>query len=128
MAEVTELLDKLKKEAEDERDMFSGSKPRQFFIELMESDSIDKLLEEYDPKDHDTKWAKEYQKVNPDIDELMKNGRAIDFMSAGKLGVIRHYMENELDAHVRGMARINWNVNILKQTKEFMTLDYAKAK
>lgn len=126
MPEIKELVKKLQEEARSEREMFSGSKQREFFIELMESSSLSDLIDQYDPKDHDQKWAKEYQKDNPDVDTLMKEGRAIDFMSAGRMGIIRHYMGSELRDHVMGRARMNWSLNILDQVKSFTELDYAK--
>lgn len=126
MAEIKELLDKLKTECEKERDMFGGSEQREFFIEIVEASDVDDLLDKYDPKTHDEKWSKEYQKPNPDVDKLMKEGRAVDFMSAGRLGVIRHYVEDELRSHIVGRARMNWNRNILGQVEKFVELDYAK--
>lgn len=131
MADIKSLVSDLQNEARKERDMFAGSKQREFFIETVEASSVEDLLDKYDPKTHDEKWAKEYQKENPDIDKLMQEGRAVDFMSAGRLGVIRHYGENEevegeLFDHVIGRARMNWNLNILDQVKTFTELDYAK--
>lgn len=128
MAEITDLLKKLKDECREEKEAFSGKKERSFFIELMGAEDVEGLLRMYDPKEHGEKWAAEYPKKYPDIDKLMQNGRAVDFMSAGTMGCIRHYVDDELRAHVVGRARMNWNANVLDQTKDFMTLDYSKKK
>lgn len=126
MASIEELVPKLKSEAEKEQDMFSGDKEREFFIELMEVGSLDELLKLYDPDTHNQKWDAERQKRAPNLDVLMKNRRAIDFMSAGRLGVYRHYKEDELRSHVQGIARMLWNQNCLEQTKTFATMDSIK--
>lgn len=131
MADIKSLIGELQSEARKERDMFSGSEKREFFIEAVGASSLSDLLDKYDPKTHDQKWVKEYQKDNPDIDKLMQEGRAVDFMSSGRMGIIRHYgydekIEGELFDHVIGRARMNWNLNILDQVKLFTELDYAK--
>ena len=125
MAEIKGLLENLKTESMQERDMFSTEKRREFFIEMLAS-SVDDLLGQYDPQTHNENWVAEYQKDHQDIDRLMKEKRSVDFMSAGKLGCVRHYVETELRAVVTGRSRMHWDHNILDQTKQFVTLDYAK--
>lgn len=126
MPDIKELLPKLSDEIESERDMFSAKRPREYFIELMGVEGTEELLEKYTPDVHNEKWDAERQKPAPDLDVIMKNRRAIAFMSAGKLGVYRHYAENELSARIMGRARMNWNENCLKQTEYFTQMDSIK--
>ena len=102
-----------------EKDFFSGSSPREFFIEAFPADDVDALLDEFDPETHNTKWDAERQKPAPNPDKLMANRRAVAFMVAGKMGVHRRYKETELRAHLYGRARMIRNHNFLCQTDMF---------
>lgn len=126
MAKIGDLVEKLKDEAGKEADMFSGKSQREFFIEIMGAPSLSDLVGMYDPKEHNEEWDAERQKENPDIDKLMKPRRAIAFMSAGRLGVYKHYAETELRSHVQGVARMNWNLDCLSQTDDFTKLNSVK--
>ena len=126
MADVKKLISNLDSVYEQMTDMFSGSKPRQFFIELYDSGkTIDDLLKEYTPDTYNSEWDTARQKNPMDVDKVMKSRRAIAFMASGKNGIHRRYKENELTAHVFGISRMIRGRNFLEQAKSFITMDSA---
>lgn len=110
-----------------ERQMFSGDRPRQFFIEIFNPGCtpipLPELIEMYDPAPHNADWQAEYSKwqakKNPDPDKIMTPRRAIAFMFAGKMGVHKRYKETELRSHVYGRAKINRNLHFLNITDQY---------
>lgn len=123
MAEVKSLLEKLKTESDEELDMFSGKKPRQFFIEVLPADSVDKLMEEYKPDEHNSEWDSERQKDAPDPQKLIIQRQAIAFMNSGRNGMFRRYRENELRAYVHGRSYTIRNHYFLELTKKLVEME-----
>jgi hypothetical protein len=118
MSKIQDLLPKLEAECKKEERMFAGDKEREFFIEMM-ADSLESLLEMYNPTEHNKKWDEERSKPVPDIETIQLERRAIAFMASGRLGVLRHYWEDELKSHVQGRARMIWNHDMLRRTEWF---------
>ena len=128
MGQINTLINEhLVPECYCEREMFSGDMPRQFFIEIFNScdkSTLDEMLEQYNPTSHNSEWESEHAKWNspgsaPDPDKIMTPRRAIAFMYAGRMGIHKHYKETELRAHVTGRARMNRNLNFLRQTADY---------
>lgn len=126
MAEVDKLIPKLRALAERLFRISSGAEERQSFIELFGAESLDRLMEEYDPKEHNAEWDGERQKPVPEPDKIMKARRAIAFMASGQKGLYKQYGENELRLHTLGMARANRSRYCLKEALDFMTMDSYK--
>lgn len=126
MAKIDELIPKLKEQADAEDKIFAGKEQREFFIEMMNVNSVDELLKLFDPKEHNEKWDAERQKPAPEQEELMLQRRAVAYMVAGKRDVHRHYKETELSAYVMGRMRMAWEQNALDQTKYFTTMKSVK--
>ena len=123
MAKIDTLREKLQKVAEQERDVIQQGGRHQFFIELYGTSSLDEMLNDFTPDEHNSQWNTEYQKIKQntaDIDELIKNRRAVAYMYSGKQCCRRHYDETELALHVMGINRRNWMLN------EFAQLEYTQ--
>ena len=116
MAKIDQLIPKLRAEAQKELEMFMGKAERQFFIETFQADSVDALLKEYTPDEHNSKWDEERQKPAPDPERIIQERQAIAFMNSGKLGLYRRYAETELTAHVVGNSRMIRNRYFLSLT------------
>lgn len=118
MADIHTLRKKLQNVAEQERKIFQADEQRQFFIELFSADSVKALLDEFDPSKHNAEAQKQFQKMKEntfDLDELVKNRRAVAYMLSGKMCMKKHYEETELTLHVMGAPRMDWVLNELKQ-------------
>lgn len=122
MAKIDQLIPKLKKEAEKEQDMFSGKERRQFFIEIFPANTLDDLLKEYTPDEHNSAWDAERQKPAPDPEKIIQERLAIAFMGAGKSGVYRRYAETELLTNVMGISRMIRNQYFLSLTDSLVKM------
>jgi len=120
MSEIKTLLKKLKDEANEELDMFSGKKERQFFIELLPVSDVDGLLGEYDPAYHNSEWDSCRQESPPDPQKLIRHRQAIAFMNSGRNGVFRRYLESELRSYVHGRSFMIRNHYFLELTKHLV--------
>ena len=118
MAKIQNLLKKLSEVADVELLQFSGSEPRQFFIELTGVNNVDTLLKGFTPSNHNSEWDKERQKESPEPQSVIQPRQSIAFMSSGKNGVYRRYKETELTAYVHGVAHMIRNSYFLGLTEE----------
>lgn len=123
---IEELIPILKKEAESENEMFSGSSVREFFIESVGARGVGGLLDMFDPKEHNEAWDAARQRNPVNLDDTMLNRRAIDFMMSGKMGVHRRYAETELGARIAGRHRMYASGYMLDRSLEFMTMKRAR--
>ena len=126
MAKIETAISNIIDASKHEREMFTGAEERKFFIELLNSKDVDKLLEEFNTDEYNSSWDEERQKKNPDIDKIMKARRSIAFLASAKKGLYKKYKETELLSHVMGVARTNRTMNLLKKTEYFTTMDSYK--